>query len=328
MNETDTLSQRTLHEKISADQLLEERTRLLVEHRLTLETVFDTFQKESGRKDVVAARTEEGKCVILRLGERRPSWLFPKGFLGTHIRFPRIIASGGDQIPFEIEEAVVGTIMIELDHATESTGRLSDETLRKLANAFWEFQRITASFPLESMYSLANAEKFLAKLDSGLVPMLRATAEHHRDFFEDLYPSKWKFATDNLILDTDERVALIDNVKVGKRYFGYDIGWIIWPPWLHMSIDAYADVDEHLTYLDHVKKIFFSNVPGDVDHPADLDRAFNLIIFERLVGSLFDITNKTKHLASSGLDTVHIDRLEAHTQFLQSMLANILDRLK
>lgn len=328
MIEADRIEHRIPQKDVSPEEILAERERVLTENHLTLETVFDTFVKESGAKDVVAAKTQEGSRVIVRLGERRASWFFPEGFSGTSTRIPKLITSGGDRIPFEIEEAIDGTMMIELDRATESVGKLGDATLAKLATAFWEFQPVTAQLPLEPMYSLTNAEKFIAKLDPELVPTIVDTAQRHRDFFETLYPSKWKFATDNLILDADGRVAFIDNVKVGKRYFGYDIGWIIWPPWLHMSVEAYADVDGHLAYLDHVKEIFFADIPNDVARPVDLDRAFNLILFERLVGSLFDIVQKTKHLASSGLDSAHADRLKAHEQFLRIMLEKIIDRLK
>lgn len=328
MIEADGIQHRIPQKNVSPEETLAERERVLAEHNLTLENVFDTFIKESGAKDVVAAKTTEGKRVIVRLGERRASWFFPEGFTGTSVRIPKLITSGGDRIPFEIEEAIDGTMMIELDRATETIGQLSDATLTKLAAAFWEFQSVTASLPLESMYSPANAEKFIAKLDPELIPTITDTAQRHRDFFETLYPSKWKFATDNLILGADGRVAFIDNVKVGKRYFGYDIGWIIWPPWLHMSVEAYADVGGHLSYLDHVKEIFFANTPEGIDRPADLDRAFDLIIFERIIGSLFDIANQTKHLASSGLDDAHTDRLRAHERFLRNMLEKIIIHLK
>ncbi len=328
MAQSEFLAHRIMQEDVMPEEVIAERERILQEHGLVLETIFDTFSKESGKKDVVSATTAEGKRIILRLGERRPTWFFPEGFVGGSICIPRVIAHGGERIPFEIEEAIGGTMMDELDRDTEAIGKLSDATLHKLATAFWEFQKTAAPLPLESLFSLANAEKFLAKLDAAIAPSIRVVAERHRGFFETLFPSKWKFATDNLILDADGRIAFIDNAKVGKRYFGYDIGWIIWPPWLHMSAEAYADVDGHLTYLDHVKHIFFSNIPEGTPRPIDLDRAFTLIVFERLVGSLFDLANNTKHLASSGLDPAHADRLNAHKNFLNKLLRHIIQHLQ
>lgn len=328
MNEVEMLARRVPQETIVPEEMLAERSRILAEHRLTLEREFDTFRKESGRKDVVTARTETGERVIVRLGERRPSWLFPEGFVGTSIRIPRLIASGGDRIPFEIEEAIEGTMMVDLDRATESLGQLSDTTLKKLAAAFWEFQHIGAELPLEPVYSVEKqVERFATALDQPTQDIIRPIIEKHRSSLEAQYPSKWKFATDNLILDADGRVAFIDNVKMGKRFFGYDIGWIIWPSWLHMNEAAWADVDRHAAYLDRVKTFFFGNIPANIEHPDNLDTAFNLIVFERLVGSLFDISNQTKHLASSGLGAEHTDRLHAHETFLRRMLDRIVERL-
>lgn len=327
MNESEALIRRVPQEAILPEEMLAERSRVLEEHHLVLETIFDTFKKESGKKDVVSARTEDGDRVIVRLGERRPSWLFPNGFVGTSIRIPHLIASGGGRIPFEIEEAIGGTMMDELDRATESTGQLSDATLQKLAAAFWEFQQVGATLPLESMQPTAKIDDFLARIEAHISPAIGELIKRNRGLFEAEYPSKWKFATDNLILDENDRVAFIDNVKVGKRYFGYDLGWIIWPPWLHMSTEAYADVDGHLAYLDHAKSIFFADIPDTVDHPADLGLAFNLIVLERLIGSLFDVAQNTKHLPASGLDAEHSDRLNAHKTFLHAMLERVSSRL-
>src|SRR3989338_3610502 len=195
MNESEAIVHRVPQEGILPEEMLAERSRILEEHRLVLETVFDTFKKESGKKDVVSARTEGGHRVIVRLGERRPSWLFPDGFVGTSIRIPRLIASGGGRIPFEIEEAIDGTMMDELDRATESIGQLSNETLKKLADAFWEFQQVGATLPLESMQPAAKIDGFLARIGTHISPTVRELIERNRGFLETEDPSKWKFAT-------------------------------------------------------------------------------------------------------------------------------------
>lgn len=46
MNESETIARRLPQEVISSEEMLAERSRVLQEHGLTLESVFDTFRSE------------------------------------------------------------------------------------------------------------------------------------------------------------------------------------------------------------------------------------------------------------------------------------------
>ncbi|MFH1171699.1 MAG: hypothetical protein V1778_04130, partial [bacterium] len=156
---------------------------------------------------------------------------------------------------------------------------------------------------------------------------VRKLIDRHADFWSGHYPSKWKFALDNLLLTKDRKAAFIDNVNIGSRFLCYDLGWIIWPMWLHMSDAAFLQpVGSHIDYLVSVCTQLQAAQPSTLSLRDSLEEAFWLTVFERCIGALFDVVNQTKHLASSGLAEQNARR-EHHQQFLLALLNEVVVRL-
>lgn len=312
----------------TAEQIQVEQYRLLAEFKLTVVTIFDSSEKTKGLKDVIGCQTENGERVILRIGERRPDWLFPQGFIGQTIRFPRQLHAGGTTIPYEIEEWIEGEMLFEGQQKWSEHGQLSPEMQNKLLATFWESQTVLKDFPLEQLFSVDRLRAFFTNAGDLVPAEAKTVIDGNETFWNGAYPAKWKFATDNLITDTEGKIVLIDNVKVGARYFGYDLGWVIWPRWIEMSTESFTDVDSQIAYLDNFKQKLIDSKPVDANAPADIGRAFDLMLFERLIGSLFDVNQQTRHLTDWGMtgDDGAIRR-QAHTVFLQTLLSRIMDRL-
>lgn len=321
------LESRLITKGTAAKQIRLERERLLTEFKLTVVTVFDSSEKTNGLKDVMGCQTEDGKHVILRVGERRPDWLFPQGFTGETIRFPRQLHAGGTTIPYEVEEWIEGNMLYVDQEEWGQRGQLNPEIQDKLLAAFWEFQTVAKDFPLEHLFNTDRLRAFLT-FAGNLVPAeAMAVIDANKEFWNGSYPAKWKFATDNLITDADGKIVLIDNVKVGARYFAYDLGWVIWPRWIEMATENFTDVEGQIAYLDDFKQKLIDSKPDHANAPADIGRAFDLMIFEHLIGSLFDVQQRTRHLNDWGMGDDGAARREAHTAFLQSLLSRITTRL-
>lgn len=322
------LESRLIRKGTTAEQIQAERERLLAEFKLTVITTFDSSEKTNGLKDVTGCETDNGERVILRIGERRPDWLFPQGFTGETIRFPRQLHAGGTAIPYEIEEWIEGNMLYVGQEEWGQRGQLSPEMQDKLLAAFWESQTILKDFPLEQLFNTDRLRAFFTNAGELVPSEAKAIIDDNEEFWNGSYPAKWKFASDNLIIDTNGKIVLIDNVKVGARYFGYDLGWVIWPRWIEMATENFSDVDGQLAYLDALKQKLIDSKPAGADAPSDLSRAFDLMLFERLIGSLFDVQQHTRHLTDWGMEgNDGVDRRQAHTVFLQNLLSRIANRL-
>lgn len=322
------LESRLISKGVTAEQIQAERERLLAEFKLTVVTIFDSSEKTQGLKDVIGCETENGERVILRIGERRPNWLFPQGYIGQTLRFPRQLHAGGTAIPYEIEEWIEGEMLFASQQEWGERGQLSPELQDKLLAAFWEFQAITKDFPLEQLFNAARLRAFFNHAGDLVPTEAKAIIDDNEAFWNGSYPAKWKFATDNLIADAEGKIVFIDNVKVGARYFAYDLGWVIWPRWVEMATENFSDVDGQLTYLDSFKQKLVDSKPVDANAPTDIGRAFDLMVFERLIGSLFDVHQQTRHLTDWGMTgNEGAARRQAHTAFLQNLLDRIMKRL-
>jgi len=65
--------------------ILEQKKAVIQQKGLSILSVFDTFEKTSGKKDVSLCKTKDGEKIILRVGEVRPQDFFPNGFTGKHL---------------------------------------------------------------------------------------------------------------------------------------------------------------------------------------------------------------------------------------------------
>ncbi|MBU0707928.1 hypothetical protein KKG41_06170, partial [Patescibacteria group bacterium] len=262
-----------------------------------------------------------------RIGETRPGCFYLNGHKGEHFVVPKIIERSDQGSIYEIEEYLAGPTLWD-KYGQEGEFVLSDKLWDLLLSAFWEFQTVTSQLPLEKKYSIKNIIKHFEKAKK-IIPdhhvVLEFISKHEAEWSSS-FPSKWKFALDNLILTKDNKVGLIDNVNVGLRFLSYDIGWIIWPGWVHMSTEQYdSSIKEYISYLDLIEKKFYITCPQDFQYIQHVKKYYWLSIFERIIGSLYDVVNQTKHLKSAGI-IKGSQREKLHVQFLLKLLGIVLKR--
>lgn len=289
---------------------------------------FDTWQNTHGEKDVWHCR-RGSREVIIRIGEARPKAFFPGGLEGKHLVVPELLASRASHIPYEIEVFIPGQLVSHAERARAPAGQLSHARLRKLVAVFWEFQVVARRLPLEQKFDISQVLEHcrLAR------PLLRQPAaverviRQHQQFWSRGYPAKWKFAPDNLILTPGGKIGLIDNVGVGLRYFGYDLGWLIWPRWLHMDIAHCQRIGQHLSYLEHMLAMVVRWRPRTGFQAVNIRCAFWLTMMERVVGATYDLAVHTPHLARCGLGVNHPRRRAVHQRFLNELLDHLITRI-
>lgn len=328
INQSSPLIHRLNEPSVTAEEVRLERERLLNKFNLRPVTTFHSAQVTGGLKDVLGCEMPNGTRVILRLGERRPDWFFTDGFIGETLRIPRQFHAGGERVPYEIEEWVTGTMVCNVEQTWNKRGQISPHMQDRLIAVFWEFQNLVSRFPLEQLFTIDRLQTFLK--EAGTLAPLEAgeLIQKYASFWNGSFPAKWKFATDNLVIDEQNKITFIDNVKIGARYFGYDLGWLIWPRWVEMYTDAFQDIDQQIEYLDGFKNRLIASIPLNTLLPENIDQAFDLMLFERLIGSLFDVQRQARHFTNSGMmgDT-GLARRTAHTIFLQNLLSIVMKRL-
>lgn len=294
------------------------REQILSTHRLTLVRVFDTWEASSHTKDVVLGESPEHVRVIVRIGEVRDPKIFPNGFRGATIVVPRLLDHGRvDGTPYEIEEYIEGQMVATMD----------SDPLELLLSAFWEFQVAGRAQPLQDQTDMTRMQKFL-DVARPLLPdpsRVQEVFDTYRDFWSGQYPSKWKFARDNLILTSDRHITLIDNARMGLRWFGYDLGWLIWPRWVATQ---QPDVAREEMYLADMRERWKALKPATVEAPEELGRVFDLVVWSRAIGALYDVVNQTDHLKHARLTfDVDPERTKTHVAFLQELLSRVMTRL-
>lgn len=312
-------------EKINLPQL---RTVLAEQKDLTVVRVFDTLEKTSGEKDVSVCEGKDGKRVILRIGEVRPLAFFRNGFSGQHFLVPKVYERQENETPYEIVEYLEGELISELDKQQSVAGKIDFQVVEKTLAAFWEFQQVARDIGLEQKFEkdkvLKHFEKAKPLLDDPQV--VQNLIEQYSDFWSGAYPSKWKFATDNLVMVPDGRIGFIDNAGAGLRYFGYDLGWLLWPRWVEMEIRLFDEVEDHLKYLEQFMKQARSMTPQE--ELEGFDTKFWLIIFERLIGGVYDVARNVRHFDDWGMGKGGDERRkEKHLHFLKDLLEHVIKRL-
>ncbi|MBP7005851.1 hypothetical protein KBB27_01880 [Patescibacteria group bacterium] len=328
INQASPLAHRIIQPGVTAEEVRLERERLLQMFNLRPITTFHSAQVTGGLKDVVACETRDGTTVILRLGERRPNWFFTDGFVGKTLRIPRQFHAGGDRVPYEIEEHVTGPKICDVEHDWNKRGQISPVMQDRLIAVFWEFQSLASPLPLEQLFYIDRLQTFFHEAGDLVPPEAGELIKKYTSFWNGSFPAKWKFATDNLIVDENDKVVFIDNVKIGTRYFGYDLGWLIWPRWVEMDTSAFTDIDGQVRYLDTFKQKLVASIPPNIHLPQNIDQAFDLMLFERLIASLFDVQRQARHFTNSGMmGDAGLERRMAHTVFVQNLLTIVMKRL-
>lgn len=310
-------------------ELVKTRKRIIKEKNFKLLEIFDSLEKTSGEKDVSLCQTPEGQLVILRIGEIHPKSFFPNGYIGKNLVIPKLYESHSQHVIYEIEEFLQGKMICEMDMKNHLLGKVDEKLLNKLFAAFWEFQIIARDIKLKNKSKKQNLLDHF-KLAS---PLLKSPEQiknifiKNKKFWNELYPSKWKFATDNLIMLENNKIAFIDNVNAGLRYFGYDLGWIIWPRWVEMKTAKFSQVNEQLDYLNNFLFLVKKTKPKKIKI-NNLDKKFWLMIMDRLIGAIYDVARDVRHLAHWGMGpTDNKTRKEKHLKFLNSLLEEVIKKV-
>jgi len=362
--------------------ILKRKKELVQSKALTVIRTYDTFENESGKKDVSLCENSSGEKFILRIGETRPAQFFPEGYLGEFLIIPKLIAQDNIGIPFELEEFLEGILASEINSEIAGEGKIEPKLQEKLLSAFWEFQTIGKEVNLEQSFSMhkqspedessstgyKNRTRFIDKfvplrvgensfspghnishtmeaikgrlviinnkLSGKNAKLLKNYAEiekviyQYQDFWNKGYPSKWKFSLDNIIITENGKVGLIDNAKIGLRYFGYDLGWLIWPLWVTMKTESYRKINEQLKYLDDFSHKIAETAPKDYS-VMDFNKYFWLMILERIIGMYFDVVSNTKHLERWAIGPRgNRGRTEKYLFFLETLLNHALTKIK
>ena len=148
--------------------------------------------------------------------------------------------------------------------------------------------------------------------------------ERVQEFFKDNnYACKWKFSADNLIITPENKLAFIDLNKVGKRFWGYDLGWVFWPAWFSFSLAEFKKTKIHFKYLEE----FFRRVDKQKPKNTKIDVIYNgyLITLERIIGGLYDVVENISHAKKI---TKSKSKRKAFITFLNELLELTLDKVE
>ncbi|MBI4653145.1 hypothetical protein HY750_02725 [Candidatus Kuenenbacteria bacterium] len=316
-----------INEKQKKENLVEVRTVLSSQKKLKVIKVFDTIEKTSGEKDVSLCQTQDGNKVILRIGEIRPSSFFLNGFESKHFVIPKIYERQEAEIPYEIEEYLDGILVCDFDKQQSKTGKIDPKISKKLLATFWEFQYVAANIGLEQKFDKSKILKHFEKAKPLLQEpqLIQKLINQYENFWKGAYPSKWKFSTDNLIMMPGNKIGFIDNAEAGLRYFGYDLGWLLWPRWVEMETKHFDEVNDHFKYLKQFMKQAYQMAPEKIEN---FEKNFWLVIFDRLVGAIYDVACDTRHLNDWGMKkNGNKKRKEKHLVFLNKLLALVVKKL-
>ncbi|MFH1281205.1 MAG: hypothetical protein ABIH91_00605 [Candidatus Omnitrophota bacterium] len=263
--------------------------------------VFDTNEHESN-KDVVLGDWQ-GRKVVVRVGECRPKNFFPQGFRGRHMVIPRVYLIN-TRIPYEIEEYLKGPMFCEIFKKPGYNKLfINNNWLKKIIQAHWEFQKVAAAVKLPlKIKKISDLNKFFCYAGK-LIPssghdQIRKIFEEkcYKIFWQTPYPSKWKYSRDNLLALPDYRVGLIDLMNVGRRHWGYDLGWLFWAQWFDFKISDYQKSVAHYKHLEYLFSLVWQYAPSKEKKDKPLfDWRCRLVIFERIIGGLYDLGASISH---------------------------------
>lgn len=307
------------------------RNKIIKEKNLELIKVFDTNEYEQ-HKDVALVEDSSGRKMILRCGETRNSKdVFPEGYQGEHFIIPEIyqLQDKKDE-RFELVEYISGDMISSMEFEQGVSQLMEKNMLEKLIEAHWEFQQVAQDKMNEKLKPTWKKENLSNFFETGKQVideiLLRETkriveSDKYDWFWQPNYPAKWKFALDNLILTAEGKIGFVDLAKIGKRFWGYDLGWLFWPNWHHFSEKEMQQYDKYYETLQDFFDLVYQHAP----EPEQNDEFYtkcNLVLFERIIGSTFDIVNETGHLMKFIKNQENFKENYAH--FLNGLLSQTL----
>lgn len=283
-----------------AHTAVRQRNALLRETKWRLVRIFDTYQHDP-HKDV--SLVKDGTTLkILRIGERRPKNFFPHGYRGHSLIVPRLYAFR-QKPPYELEEYLPGRLLAEVIGQPSARRLVPARWLARLMQGHWEFQTIAKNINgLPVAWSRHNnLEKYLQSaqpLLGGLLPAVKKIVARtpYQFFWRTAFPCKWKYAADNLIAMRGGKLGLIDNARIGLRYWGYDLGWIVWPRWFVLPDGELKKADQQWRFLEEFFQLAWRTAPQKEKKDKErFELKCALILFERLLGALYDIQENIPH---------------------------------
>lgn len=286
--------------------------------------VFDTNEHEP-HKDVILGLWKNKK-VVLRVGEHRPMNFFKNGYRGKFLVIPKSYLINKIE-NYEIEEYISGKMICEITKI-KADRLYQGKNLHLLINAHWEFQKIAKQINFNKFNRKEKLEFFYQK--GKKINNYKAQADEiiqckrYNYFWGQLYPAKWKFAPDNLILTFDNKIGFIDLAGIRKAYWGYDLGWLIWPHWFLFSNSQYRKINEHIKYLDNFFRIVYQLAPNREKKDSKFLEKCWLIIFERLIGSFYDVAEGISHAKKNLHDA---KRRKLFIKFINGLLKECLNKI-
>ncbi len=306
------------------------RKQIIKKEALILIKVMDTNENEA-HKDVVLVKNSVGRKLILRIGEVRAHNFWPRGYHGKDFVVPRIFKTAKlGKIIYEIEEYLPGRLLSDVLSRPRASKILPAGILKRLIQTHWEFQLRVPSSQLRVNWSSQNLEKFYQKARNFLTPELQKkireiiSGRRYAQYWSANYPAKWKFSVDNLILLPDGRIGFVDLARAGKRFWGYDLGWLFWPAWLHFRAKDFNNPVGHIRHLNQVFKLVYRLAPAREKKRKDFYKRCWLIIMERCLGALFDIVNRTSHIKKN---LKGVKRQRQYRIFVLGLLSLVTERL-
>jgi len=311
------------------------KSAILRKYNLKLIKNFDTNEHELD-KDVFLAKNKKSEYVVVRIGERRPANFFPNGYNGKHFKIPKLyycnppIKTNIDKkhnISFyEIEEYLEGNLIFDICSEEKSAKKpLPDNLLKKILQTYWEFYIAVSEKALPNNWDVNK--KLIKHFEKGKILMrdsekIKKLINDNMIFWNKRKPSKWKYSLDNLIMMPDGKIGFIDLFGAGKYFPHYDLGWIIWPMWFNFTSNELLKSKEHIKWI---KNNFIPNIIKSAPQKNLINKKQCwLIIFERLVGSYYDVAEKITHVQEKIKDKEWTD---LHIKFLNELMEEVIEGL-
>ncbi|MBU1036936.1 hypothetical protein KKF32_02785 [Patescibacteria group bacterium] len=277
------------------------RNQICQKENIKVLKIFDTNEHEL-TKDVILGKWQNKK-VVLRVGEHRLDNFFPQGYLGKNFIIPEVYLIN-HQENYEIEEYLPGKLFCNL-LAKPKYNKLiiNDQWLKRLIKAHWEFQKIVESKHLPIKYQKKDkilkfygyAKKSISSTERIVVEKI-INGKQYNFFWQKIYPCKWKYSHDNLLAMPKSKVGLIDLAGVGRRVWGYDLGWLFWPQWFNFSKSDYLKFKEHFEYLQKFFNLVYVHAPvKEKKQPKLFYQKCHLVLLERIIGAMYDLNAKISH---------------------------------
>jgi len=312
-------------------KVIAQRNQIIKKYNLKLLKIFDTNEHENYKDVVLVFDPKDKKKKVLRVGEHRTKNFLYHGYQGKYLVVPKIYKINTQKgKEFEIEEYILGRMLDTfIDKKPLVNKILPNQYMDLLIKSFWEFQQKDALIQIPEIETLKNkTSKHLNEAiklidDPGRVINLFNNKRVIIFFTNNKYISKWKFAVDNLIITPDNKVGFIDLARVGKRFWGYDFGWVFWVVWFHMPISEFKKPTKHFNYLEN----FFKQIDKQKPKGIKVDVIFNgyLIILERIIGALYDIAAEISHARKINSQP---KKRKVFINFLNKLLELTLDKIE